>query len=186
LEQWIQFVLLERLNKIIETHGEFPEDSMVATYAVKTFDGDYETSYLQSLLYQLDTLVNGKEEKQILAEQNILGTVEQTVTLKSTEIPSAVFTIIDLLPQFDGDNLESQLQTIDAFLQILHPSVRSTISSMMRNSLTEKSVNPKVKMRIWKAADAVASGENAAAPYNHEEVMNRYKEEHRKNFPESN
>jgi uncharacterized protein YqcC (DUF446 family) len=184
-EQWIQFVLLDRLHEIVETYGEFPEDSMIATYAVKAFEGDFETGNLQNLLYQLDALVNGKEERQILAEQNILGTVEETITLNSIEIPSVLAKVIDLLPQFEGDGLESQLQTIDAFLQILHPSVRPRISSMMRNSLKEKAIDPKVKMRIWKAADAVYKGENAAAPYNHEETMNKYTEEHRKNFPDA-
>ncbi len=182
-EQWIQFVLLDRLHEIVETKGEFPEDSMIATYAVKAFDGDIETGNLQNLLYQLDTLVNGKEERQILAEQNILGAVEETITLNSIEIPSVLSQVIDLLPRFEGDGLESQLQTIDAFLQILHPSVRPRIGAMMRNSLKEKAIDPKVKMRIWKAADAVYKGENAAAPYNHEEAMKKYREEHLKSFP---
>ena len=185
-EQWLQFVLLPRLHEIIETKSELPQNSMIATYATKAFDGDYETIQLQRLLRQGVALANG-ENLESINEQEVLEIEQEKITLNSKEIPSVLVTIINLLPQFAGDDLESQLQTIDVFLQTLNASIRCKISYLMRDSLNEKVVDPKVKIRILKAADAVAIGENAAVPYNHEEAMKKYKEEHLKNFPgESN
>lgn len=180
-EQWIQFVLLPRLNEIIETKSDFPQSSMIATYAVKAFDGDYETIQLQRLLSELDALANGEDWDDLT--KGIPEVEQEKITLNSKEIPSVVYTVINLLPQFEDDDLESQLQTIDVFLQTLHASVRSKISSLMRDSLNLKSVDPKVRERILKAAEAVAHGESAAASYNHEEAMKKYREEHLKNFP---
>jgi hypothetical protein len=37
---------------------------------------------------------------------------------------------------------------------------------------------------IEQAARDIADGKRAAAPYNHEEAMKKYQEEHRKNFPD--
>ena len=179
-EQWIQFVLLDRLKEIIETKGEFPNESMIATYAIKAFDGDYETIELQRLLALLDALAIDKE---IMEQDSIVVPPEEVITLNSKEIPTALATIISLLPQFEGDDLESQLQTIDTFLQVLSPSVRTKISSMMRDSLSKRNIDPKIKLRITNAADAVEKGENATVPYNHEEAMKKYREEHLKSFP---
>jgi uncharacterized protein YqcC (DUF446 family) len=37
--QWLQFVLLPRVRKIIEKHGTFPPESSVGAYAVRELDG---------------------------------------------------------------------------------------------------------------------------------------------------
>ena len=178
-EQWIQFVLLDRLRNIVANKGEFPKSSSVAAYAVSTFDGDYETVHLQELLSRLDALIDGEEFLEV-ETQNQVG---ETITLNSTEIPPVLFTVIDLLPQFKGDDLESQLQTIDSLVSVLNKSVRHTISTAIQNSINEKTVEPEVRARILKAAEAIARGENAAAPYNHDEYMKKYREEHLKSFP---
>lgn len=57
-EQWIQFVLIERIRQIIAEKGEFPESSNLAGYAVRYFDGDNEGGTLQHILSDLDSLIN--------------------------------------------------------------------------------------------------------------------------------
>ena len=39
----------------------------------------------------------------------------------STAIPAVLFDLADVLPQFQGADLESQLQTYDIFLEMLSP-----------------------------------------------------------------
>lgn len=182
-EQWIQFVLLPRLHEIISSKGEFPPNSSIAVYGVRAFDGDDAASNLQDLLRQLDDLANETSAKDFETEGTfIAGGVNETVTIDSTEIPTALLTVIELLPKFSGEDLESQLQTIDIFLNVLHSSVRTTISSLMQNSANEKIIDSKVKERILNASKDVANGNRAAAPYNHEEAMKMYLSEHKKNF----
>lgn len=57
-EQWIQFILLPRINQITLEKGEFPGKSNVATYAIRNFDGDPSAQRLCDLLYELDQLFN--------------------------------------------------------------------------------------------------------------------------------
>ncbi len=58
LEQWIQFVLLQRIQQVIESKGQFPSQSQVGTYAVRNFDGDPDADNLVRLLNELDDLIN--------------------------------------------------------------------------------------------------------------------------------
>ncbi len=57
-EQWIQFILLPRINQIISEQGDFPEKSSVATYAIRNFDGDPAADRLCDLLSDLDQFFN--------------------------------------------------------------------------------------------------------------------------------
>ncbi|MEK6780995.1 MAG: YqcC family protein [Bacteroidota bacterium] len=182
-EQWLQFILLPRIHQIVEEKGEFPEGSALATYAIRAFDGDPEAGQLQDLLYELDNLIN---EKDVPDEQ--LPQVENTplppesVAYGDTEIPPVIFTLAELLPQFEGDDLESQLQTYDTFLGVLSSSVRPVISKLLLEA-AHKTSNETSKVRILEAARSVTEGGRAAAPYNHEEAMKKYREEHKKSFP---
>ncbi len=181
-EQWLQFILIPRIYAIVEEKGDFPKDSMLASYAIRVFDGDPEAGQLHDLLYELDKLIN---EKNTLAGQPIQVeniTLPKSVTYGDTDIPPVVFTLIDLLPQFEGDDLESQLQTYDTFLSILSLSVRPVISNLLQEA-AQKTSNETSKVRILEAARSVAVGGRAAAPYNHEEAMRKYREEHKKSFP---
>jgi uncharacterized protein YqcC (DUF446 family) len=58
--QWLQFVFIPRVREIIEEHGTFPSNSMVAAQAVREFDGDWDASQLLSLLSEFDDLFDGK------------------------------------------------------------------------------------------------------------------------------
>jgi uncharacterized protein YqcC (DUF446 family) len=40
LPQWLQFILLSRVQAITEQHRQFPSESRVGTQAVREFDGD--------------------------------------------------------------------------------------------------------------------------------------------------
>src|SRR6267142_2718524 len=57
--QWLQFILIPRIREILKERGDFPRGSMLATYAIREFDGDPNSGQLHELLYELDKLVNG-------------------------------------------------------------------------------------------------------------------------------
>src|SRR6185295_14632739 len=48
-EQWIQFVLIPRIRDIIATQADFPNESNLAPYAIRYFDGDLEAEHLHQL-----------------------------------------------------------------------------------------------------------------------------------------
>jgi len=54
--QWLQFILIPRVHQIIEQHGSFPANSMVAVQAIREFDGDENASQLVDLLGKFDRL----------------------------------------------------------------------------------------------------------------------------------
>ena len=182
-EQWIQFVLIPRIIEIITHKDEFPTESNLAPYAIRYFDGDRDADNLYERLYELDELINGETEEEPLPEfKPSSKEVPPSVYLGETVIPQVVYSLIAVLHEFEGDPLESQLQTYDTFLAVLSPEVRPEICRLLR-SAAAKTTNPVSKERIEKAADAVASGGRAAEPYNHEEAMRKYQEEFRKGYP---
>ncbi len=61
-EEWIQFILLDRINEIIRSKDALPSESMVATYAIRQFDGLDDYNHLLHLLQQLDDMCNGDED----------------------------------------------------------------------------------------------------------------------------
>ena len=56
--QWLQFIFIPRVKEIIETKGDFPDESQVAAQAVREFDGVNEASTLVTLLGEFDELFN--------------------------------------------------------------------------------------------------------------------------------
>jgi len=182
-EQWLQFVLIPRIVEITESNGNFPEESHLATYAIRYFDGDDDSGSLQAILNELDQLINKKTESTvILIQQPYLNSALPTVSVGDTTIPAVLISISDVLPQYEFKDLESQLQTFDTFLDILSPSVRPAISTMIKKA-ADKTVDQTCRQRLEQASRDVAVGKLAAAPYNHEEAMKKYQEEHRKNYP---
>lgn len=182
-EQWLQFVLIPRIRQIVEEKSEFPDGSNLAPYAIRCFDGDSDSDSLREILYNLDELMNKKQKPTIIPTQPFFSNpVAPTVSIGDTNIPAVLYSIAEVLPQFELKDLESQLQTFDTFLSFLSPTVRPEISSMLKNA-ADKTSHPDCKKRIEQAAQDVAEGKRAAPPYNHEEAMKKYEEEHRKNFP---
>jgi len=55
-EQWLQFVLIPSVRRIIQSKGRFPASSQVAIWAVRNFDGDHDVQKLCSLLSDFDRL----------------------------------------------------------------------------------------------------------------------------------
>lgn len=182
-EQWLQFILIPRIQQIIADRDEFPSGSMLATYAVRVFDGDHAAAHLQELLSDIDQLIN-TPETYIRRQEIEAGKMNRaaTITLGDTNIPAVLYTLAELLPQVEGVDLESQLQTFDTFLGILDPSVRPAISDILLNAAQQTS-NPVCRLRIENAANSVGQGGRAAEPYNHEEAMRKYEEEHKRNYP---
>jgi uncharacterized protein YqcC (DUF446 family) len=181
-EQWLQFILVPRIHAIVEEKGEFPNNSMLAPYAIRVFDGDPEAGKLHDLLYELDKLINEKNKSTEQPVQTENTPPTESVVYGGMELPPVIYTLIEVLPQFTGDDLESQLQTYDTFLSFLSPSVRPTISKLLSEA-AQKTTNESSKIRIQEAAQSVAEGGRAAAPYDHEEAMRKYREEQKKSFP---
>lgn len=106
-----------------------------------------------------------------------------TIEPGSTEIPEGLRQLAEVVPRFSGADLEARLQTFDSFLEMLSPSVRPTIATMLRRA-SKRAVDETSARRIMKAAHDVAAGERAAAPYDHEAAMRAHRAEHRKSFPD--
>lgn len=189
-EQWLQFILIPRINEIVESKGEFPEGSMLAPYAIRYFDGDHEADDLHQLMYDLDTLINKRTHEEDIEWKpspiDEASPIDYSIPeqfLNST-IPPVVFTLAELLHQFEGDDLESQLQTFDIFLGSLVPFVRPQFGEMLKKAAA-RATNQTTKARIEQAAQSVLSGGRAAAPYDHEAVMKKYREDFNKQFHKS-
>jgi uncharacterized protein YqcC (DUF446 family) len=184
-EQWLQFVLIPRIKDIVRTKDSFPDGSMLASYAIRVFDGDPEAGELHELLYQHDALINGQDEvisKKKRSQKPPVPVASNTVTLGDSTIPDVLYTLSGVLPQYEeAHELESQLQTFDTFLAMLSPIVRPQISDLLVKAAAS-TTNPLNRQRIEKAARDVACGKLAAEPYNHEVAMKKYMEEHRKRF----
>lgn len=178
-EQWIQFILLDRLRSIIKDQDNFPQESQLATYGVRVFDGDPDANKLNDLLYQLDDLANNIYTRPA-SEQ--MPPQPPTVMLGATELPQVVYTLIDVLHEFEGDGLESQLQSYDTFLGICSPSVRPELCNLLRKA-AGRTKNKTSRKRIEEAAQSILKGGRAAEPYNHEEAMRKYTEDHKRRFP---
>jgi uncharacterized protein YqcC (DUF446 family) len=163
-EQWLQFILIPRIRQIGRDHDEFPSDSMLGAYAVRVFDGDHEATRLHELLCDIDQLITSREDyiqrHQDEAERQVRP---DTVSMGDTAIPPVIYTLAELLPQFEGDDLESQLQTYDTFLSILSPSVRPAIAELLLKA-AKSTTNPASKQRIELAAQSVSKGGRAAEP----------------------
>lgn len=57
--QWLQFVLVPRIQQVALEGGTFPSTSSVGAYAVRELDGLYEAAPLVSLLSEFDTFIEG-------------------------------------------------------------------------------------------------------------------------------
>jgi len=185
-EQWLQFVLLPRLRDIVTERGEFPQGSMLAAYAARTLDGDADSGRLQALLREVDELVERANAGAAVesAPEEIPASphpASDTVTLGDTKLPSVVYTLAGVLPQYAFDDLESNLQTFDSFLEVLSPTVRPELADLLMKA-ARLCRDPRCSARIETAARSIAWGKRAAEPYNHEEAMKRYVAEHARNY----
>ena len=182
-EEWIQFVLVPRLRGIVRDREEFPSGSQLAVYAVRALDGDADAERLHELLDALDRLVqrvNGGTDTEE-GEEPAESAPTDTVTLGDPELPAVVYALVEVLPQFEGEDLESQLQTYDTLLAMLSPAVRPELSALLTKAAAA-TANATSRARIERAAQAIARGDRAAEPYRHEEAMKKYREEHRRSF----
>jgi uncharacterized protein YqcC (DUF446 family) len=57
LYQWLQFVLVPRIQEIVAERGAFPAESYVGAHAVREFDGVDEAAGLVSLLIEFDEFI---------------------------------------------------------------------------------------------------------------------------------
>jgi len=182
-EQWIQFVLIDTIREIVKEEAEFPSESNVGVYAVRVFDTDPDASRLTQLLSELDELINPDSDQLMPDPNEFRGESILGGSIEDLPLPVVVYQLAEVLPSFEGDALESQLQTFDVFLANTNAEGRRTIAQLLY-SASDRTTLSKEKLRIRKAAMAIDSGGNAAATYNHDEAMRKYHEEFRKNYPE--
>jgi hypothetical protein len=157
-DQWLQFVLVPRLLEIARDREKLPSGSQLAAYAVRALDGDPDSGQIHDLLSEIDRLANGNEDE----DTDISGDARasDTVTLGDRTLPAVIYSLIAVLPQFEGADLESQLETYDTFLAILSPEVRPELSTLLRKAAA-LTTNPASRARIEAAADSVARGGHA-------------------------
>jgi len=179
-EQWIQFILIVRLRQMARQEMEFPDSSSLGAYAVRAMDGDDEAEHLRELLTEIDAFIEDMQTPKVATPRPV---GHETVTLGSDKVPEVLITLARLLPQYEGDDLESQLQTFDTFISILSPIARRDIAELLRQAAS-KTENEASRERIKQAVTSITSGGRAAEPYDHEAAMKKYQEEHRKNFPD--
>ena len=191
-DQWMQFVLVPRLREIVRDREAFPSGSDLAAYAVRALDGDPDCYRFHDLLYAIDHLVEGVNDRadtdddSPTALDDEVDSVSPSVPPESVSIgqdtlPAVVYSLLEVLPQFEGEDLESQLQTYDTFLAICSPTVRPELSALLMNAAAA-TTNATSRARIEHAAQAVGRGDRAAAPYDHAAAMRKYQEEHRRAF----
>jgi len=183
-EQWMQFVLIPRLREIVRDRAEFPPASALAVYAVRAFDGDDEAEDVRDVLYEMDRLVdrvNGASGTRRPTRTPAPSVSMPSIVLGDTRLPAVAHSLLDVLPQFEGEDLESQLQTFDTFLAICAPTVRPELSALLM-AAAARTTNAASRARIEAAAQAVARGDRAAEPYDHDAAMKKYREEHCRSF----
>ena len=57
-DQWIQFILIPKVQEILDEDGAFPTNSMVGVQALREFDSYPEAGNLVRLLNEFDRLIN--------------------------------------------------------------------------------------------------------------------------------
>jgi uncharacterized protein YqcC (DUF446 family) len=164
-EQWIQFVLVPRIDDIVFNRAELPADSMLAAYAVRVFDGDPDTSNLIGFLNGIDDLINmipqeaGHNYVEVQS-RDVTPLENNTISLGDETVPQVLYSLADVLNQLEGEDLENQLQTFDIFINILSPSARLVISDMLRRA-GDQAKNTATRERIERAASVIALGGRA-------------------------
>jgi len=61
--QWLQFVLVPRVEEIIAQRGSFPEESSVGAHAVRELDGVYEAADLITALIDFDEFIESLQRR---------------------------------------------------------------------------------------------------------------------------
>ncbi len=179
-EQWIQFILVVRLRQMARQELEFPDSSNLGAYAVRAMDGDDEAEHLRELLTEIDAFIEDMQTPKVITPR---PAGSETVTLGSDKVPDVLITLAALLPQYEGADLESQLQTFDTFISILSPKAKLDIAELLRQAAS-KAENETTRTRILQVATSIMDGGRTAEPYDHEAAMKKYQEEHRRNFPD--
>ena len=181
--EWIQFVLIPRIDQIVRDQDVFPADSQLESYAIRNFDGDTETGELEQILSTIDRIINQTNPAADLPYETPLKNDPAEITSSgSEEIPKVLYTVAEFLPNFQAEDLESQLQTFDKYLSILSPNTRPVIADILRTA-AQASTHPASKLRLKGAAASVFAGGSASAPVDNDEAMRNYQMRFRDHFP---
>lgn len=99
--------------------------------------------------------------------------MSERIVLGSTKVPAVLRELADLLPTFSGRDLESQLQSFDAYLAMLSDKVRPELAALL-NRAAVQSADAATAERLVQAAESVLGGGRAAEAYDHTEAMREY------------
>jgi hypothetical protein len=99
-------------------------------------------------------------------------------------LPSELFDLARVLPTFEGDFLEEQLQTFDWFLPSLPEGARAQMANLLM-SVADHATTMKTKLRLRKAFVSLNAGEPICKPYDHRAEIKKYKEDFKKSFPDA-
>lgn len=93
--QWLQFILVPRIQQVALEGGTFPSASSVGAYAVRELDGLHEASSLVSLLSEFDAFIEGLSRKPAWGLKEAVNRFLETV-------PNQTYTELRQVEQ-DGD-----------------------------------------------------------------------------------
>ena len=168
-EQWMQFVLLERIREIIGARGTFPSGAQLSVHAVREFDGDFDAERLIAILRKIDLLAGGVPRLDDLPEPEPPAAPasepapadagDDTIAMGGTRLPRVAYTMADLLPRphYEGQDIEEQLQTFQMWLDILSPVVRPELSALFTKAAAA-TTDPARRERLERAARDIAAG----------------------------
>jgi uncharacterized protein YqcC (DUF446 family) len=179
-EEWIQFILLPRIQQIIRDKETPPSDSMISTYAIREFDGSPDRDKLMDLLRQLDDLANGETDTEN-EQPDIARRADQL--LGANVLPDALRELAKILHTLEGDYLESQLQTFDIMIPYLPEGGPQQVEGVIRMA-AEKATGAATKSRLNAAIKSLSEGLLICKPYDHEAEMKKYRDEFRKGYPD--
>jgi uncharacterized protein YqcC (DUF446 family) len=169
-EQWLQFVLLERIREIIGERGQFPGGAQLSVHAVRELDGDPDAERLIAILRKIDLLA-GRSVPRLddipapepltapAAEPEPAVVDSETISVGGTKLPTVAYTMADLLPRphYEGQDIDEQLQTFQEWLDILAPVVRPELSALFAKAAAA-ATDPARRERLERAARDVAAG----------------------------
>lgn len=97
-------------------------------------------------------------------------------------LPDPLLALASVLPEAEGPDLESHLQTFDMLLEFLPASSREPVVALIRNAAAESKIEA-TRERLERAAADLEKGGRAARPYHHASAMKAYREAHQANYP---
>ena len=132
----------------------------------------------------MDELANGYAQRSFVTWFDHGQEIPAIIPIEENALPDELRELAKLLPTFEGDFLESQLQTFDLFLPSPPEKARWQMMRLFNDAIAETK-NTDTKLRLRKAVAALQFSKPICKPYNHAQEMKKYQEEFKKIFPDA-